>query len=111
MSPFKAENGGSGGGLKRKLSDQENGNGEKAKRPRPGGPADQVEAQRILAQRRALPMFAARRRFLEEMGRHDSAVLVGETGSGKTTQVPQFIHEARLDSDGAVAITQPRRSG
>ena len=36
-------------------------------------------------------------RFLEEVQKHQSVVLVGETGSGKTTQIPQFLHEARFD--------------
>lgn len=43
------------------------------------------------------------------MQKHPTVILVGETGSGKTTQIPQFLHESRLDSEGAVAITQPRR--
>ena len=41
--------------------------------------------------------------------KHPSVVLIGETGSGKTTQIPQYLHEARLDSKGSIAVTQPRR--
>ncbi len=48
-------------------------------------------------------------RFLEEVSKHSSVVLIGETGSGKTTQVPQFLVEAGFDAKGAVAVTQPRR--
>ena len=48
-------------------------------------------------------------RFLDEVVKHPSVVLIGETGSGKTTQVPQYLHEARLDAKGSIAVTQPRR--
>lgn len=36
-------------------------------------------------------------------------IVIGETGSGKTTQIPQLIHEQRLEGFGAIAVTQPRR--
>lgn len=36
-------------------------------------------------------------------------IIIGETGSGKTTQIPQMIHEARLEATGMIGVTQPRR--
>ncbi|TYZ64887.1 hypothetical protein PybrP1_001110 [[Pythium] brassicae (nom. inval.)] len=58
--------------------------------------------------RERLPVFAHRRQILAAVETHQVVILVGETGSGKTTQIPQFLLE---QSGGAarVAITQPRR--
>ena len=71
------------------------------------------ERARVLAaERRRLPVFEAREALLERMAAHDVVVVVGETGSGKTTQIPQFLVEAGRASSqhGArVAVTQPRR--
>ncbi|KAG5229791.1 pre-mRNA-splicing factor ATP-dependent RNA helicase [Salix suchowensis] len=36
-------------------------------------------------------------------------IIVGETGSGKTTQIPQYLHEAGYTKRGKVGCTQPRR--
>jgi len=63
----------------------------------------------MLQDRRKLTIFPARKSFLEEAVKHNTVILLAETGTGKTTQIPQFIHEARLDRDGCIAVTQPRR--
>lgn len=34
---------------------------------------------------------------------------MGETGSGKTTQIPQYLHEAGFSKKGKIGCTQPRR--
>ncbi|KAJ8977724.1 hypothetical protein NQ317_007273 [Molorchus minor] len=47
--------------------------------------------------------------FLELIKRHKTLIILGETGSGKTTQIPQYINSARLQENGKIAITQPRR--
>mmetsp|Transcript_63871 Transcript_63871/g.103249 ORF Transcript_63871/g.103249 Transcript_63871/m.103249 type:complete len:653 (+) Transcript_63871:2-1960(+) len=63
----------------------------------------------ILEQRKQLPIFKARKEILAEFSKHDTLVLVGETGSGKTTQIPQFLYSAGFAKHGLIAITQPRR--
>jgi pre-mRNA-splicing factor ATP-dependent RNA helicase DHX16 len=35
--------------------------------------------------------------------------MVGETGSGKTTQLPQYLHEIGYTTQGKIGCTQPRR--
>ncbi|XP_017345431.1 ATP-dependent RNA helicase DHX29 [Ictalurus punctatus] len=72
-------------------------------------------AHRLLAERQRLPVFQHRVRVLEALQRHRVVVIAGETGSGKSTQIPQFILEAVLGKQGEktrqcnVVVTQPRR--
>ncbi|KAG9016562.1 putative ATP-dependent RNA helicase dhr2 [Tulasnella sp. 427] len=61
-------------------------------------------------QRRSLPIWSARKSLVREIRENDCVVILGETGSGKTTQIPQFIFEAGLCQEPLmIAITQPRR--
>jgi len=64
----------------------------------------------ILEKRRGLPVWQQRDDFIKIMKNHQTLVLVGETGSGKTTQIPQFAVEGGFSAQGKlVACTQPRR--
>ena len=47
----------------------------------------------MLAERRRLPVYQHRDDVLDTFHRHNVFIVAGETGSGKSTQVPQFILE------------------
>ncbi|XP_012735215.2 ATP-dependent RNA helicase DHX29 [Fundulus heteroclitus] len=71
-------------------------------------------AHKLQAERAQLPVFQHRRRILEALQRHRVVVVAGETGSGKSTQIPQFLLEELLTGGKAarpcsIAVTQPRR--
>lgn len=61
------------------------------------------------AERRQLPVWGARDALLAEVRANRALVVIGETGSGKTTQIPRMLMEAGLARGGMVACTQPRR--
>lgn len=66
---------------------------------------------KILKTRRDLPVHAQRQEFLDIYHSTQIMVFVGETGSGKTTQIPQFVaYDDLPQAEGKmVACTQPRR--
>ncbi|EEH56653.1 uncharacterized protein MICPUCDRAFT_18184 [Micromonas pusilla CCMP1545] len=70
---------------------------------------------KIQEAREGLPILGAEHDIVDAINHHPITVICGETGCGKTTQVPQFLYEAGygdedcLDHPGAVAVTQPRR--
>jgi len=58
----------------------------------------------------SLPVFPFRQDLIDAVAEHQVLIIEGETGSGKTTQIPQFLHEAGLTKDGKkIGCTQPRR--
>ncbi|TMW68158.1 hypothetical protein Poli38472_007830 [Pythium oligandrum] len=65
--------------------------------------------------RMQLPVCSSEQEIMEAISENDVIILCGETGSGKTTQVPQFLYEAGYGHpehplhSGRVGVTQPRR--
>lgn len=56
-----------------------------------------------------LPVNQAREDILQAIQNHQVVVIAGETGSGKTTQIPKMCLELGLGSRGLIGHTQPRR--
>ncbi|KAI1637046.1 P-loop containing nucleoside triphosphate hydrolase protein [Biscogniauxia mediterranea] len=72
--------------------------------------AAEKKALSIQETRKSLPIYKYRDEFIAAMEQYQILVLVGETGSGKTTQLPQYLHEAGYTKDGRkIGCTQPRR--
>lgn len=83
------------------------------------GVAERIESsiQRVQALKSActlpeypdLPVAARREELLKLIGEHQVVVIAGETGSGKTTQIPKLCLELGLGCLGKIGHTQPRR--
>ncbi|KAJ3061777.1 ATPdependent RNA helicase, partial [Podochytrium sp. JEL0797] len=63
----------------------------------------------LASQRKRLPIFAVRSQLLFLVEKYPAVVVVGATGCGKTTQLPQFLWEEKWGSKGIIACSQPRR--
>lgn len=64
----------------------------------------------LLQQRQLLPLFRHKKQILYALEKFSTLILVSETGSGKSTQIPQFLHESGwTDNSRCVVCTQPRR--
>uniref|UniRef100_A0A1J3GSP0 RNA helicase n=1 Tax=Noccaea caerulescens TaxID=107243 RepID=A0A1J3GSP0_NOCCA len=65
--------------------------------------------------RKDLPIVMMEQEIMEAINYHPAVIISGQTGCGKTTQVPQFLYEAGFGSkqfssrSGVIGITQPRR--
>ncbi|KAK4373612.1 hypothetical protein RND71_008996 [Anisodus tanguticus] len=56
-----------------------------------------------------LPIFAFREQILGQIHYQQVTVLIGETGSGKSTQLVQFLADCGITGNGSIVCTQPRK--
>lgn len=69
-----------------------------------------VRDAEIQVARLKLPIIVEEQVIMETISENMITILAGETGSGKTTQVPQFLYEAGYAENGQmIGITEPRR--
>jgi len=71
--------------------------------------SDFARTKTIKEQREYLPVYTCRSRLMDVVRENQVIVVVGETGSGKTTQLTQYMHEEGYTINGMVGCTQPRR--
>ena len=62
---------------------------------------------KLLEKRKLLPVWSSKAQILDLVEKNRIVIIQGETGSGKTTQIPQFLLEAGYY--GGIVCTQPRR--
>lgn len=63
----------------------------------------------IKEQRESLPVYRFRSELIKAVHDNQLLIVVGETGSGKTTQLTQYLAEAGFANNGMIGCTQPRR--
>uniref|UniRef100_A0A8C5NNA1 ATP-dependent RNA helicase DHX8 n=1 Tax=Junco hyemalis TaxID=40217 RepID=A0A8C5NNA1_JUNHY len=63
----------------------------------------------IIEQRESLPIFRLKEQLIQAVHDNQILIVIGETGSGKTTQITQYLAEAGYTSRGKIGCTQPRR--
>ncbi|KAI3464059.1 hypothetical protein Pfo_020722 [Paulownia fortunei] len=63
----------------------------------------------IQGQRQSLPIYKLKNELVQACHDNQVLVVIGETGSGKTTQLTQYLAEAGYTTKGKIGCTQPRR--
>lgn len=76
----------------------------------------QASKKELAPLRKNLPVYQYRSELIELIKNHEVVMIVAETGSGKSTQIPAYLHEAgvvlsreKQRLGATIAVTQPRR--
>jgi ATP-dependent RNA helicase DHX8/PRP22 len=69
----------------------------------------QISSKSILEQRESLPVYRLKKELCQAIAQNQVLVVIGETGSGKTTQMTQYMLEMGYGAKGMIGCTQPRR--
>ncbi|XP_044763597.1 probable ATP-dependent RNA helicase kurz [Coccinella septempunctata] len=79
------------------------------KERKPAVYVDVIRDPKIQEQRMKLPILGEEQHIMEVINSNPIVIISGETGSGKTTQLPQFLYEAGYALERQIGITEPRR--
>ncbi|XP_045467046.1 probable ATP-dependent RNA helicase kurz [Harmonia axyridis] len=79
------------------------------KESKPAVFVDVIRDSKIQKQRMKLPILAEEQHIMEVINANSIVIISGETGSGKTTQLPQFLYEAGYALERQIGVTEPRR--
>lgn len=63
----------------------------------------------LIEQRNSLPIYQFKDQLVKAVADNQILIVIGETGSGKTTQITQYLAEAGYTARGKIGCTQPRR--
>ncbi|KAJ6612139.1 P-loop containing nucleoside triphosphate hydrolase protein [Mycena sp. CBHHK59/15] len=69
----------------------------------------EITSLSIQDQRKSLPIYKLRDPLLKAIAEHQVLIVIGDTGSGKTTQMVQYLAESGYADKGRIGCTQPRR--
>lgn len=68
-----------------------------------------ISNKSLKEQRESLPIYRLKKELMQAIADNQVLVVIGETGSGKTTQMSQYMVELGLSKRGMIGCTQPRR--